>query len=151
MRRHNLVATSVLILFLLQACTSESEDVNELLTETKVESIASTTVSELTDLITPIDDSMVASTTQFDYSKIDYGDDEPGFLSDDQDASKLSTNWRIDLLGELRVKPPDFQVPYVREEWGPGWIDEDRNCINTRHEVLFDESLEDTTFDADGC
>ncbi len=151
MRRHNLVATSVLILFLLQACTSESEDVNELLTETKVESNASTTVSELTDSITPIDDSMVASTTQFDYSKIDYGGDEPGFLYDDQDASKLSTNWRIDLLAELRVKPPDFQVPYVREEWGPGWIDEDRNCINTRHEVLFDESLEDTTFDADGC
>ena len=38
----------------------------------------------------------------------------------------------------------------LREEWGPGWIDEYRNCINTRNEVLKYESIENAIFDAEG-
>ena len=137
--------TSILIILFLQACSSES------ITEQTLEPAASIPVSELSVTTTTIDRTMVATTTQFDYSKIDYSNDEPEFLYDSEDNSQLSSNWRTDLLAELRIAPPNFDIPYVREEWGPGWIDEDRNCINTRHEVLKYESIENAIFDAEGC
>ena len=39
---------------------------------------------------------------------------------------------------------------YDRGHWG-GWRDADRDCLNTRHEVLEEESLVPVTFSADGC
>jgi len=93
----------------------------------------------------------LATTTQFDYSRLDYSEDDPDFLFEADDNSKLSTDWRDELLSELRLGPPNFDVPYVREEWGPGWIDDNYNCINTRHEVLIEESLATTTLDERGC
>ena len=40
---------------------------------------------------------------------------------------------------------------YNRADYLPGWADVDRNCINTRHEVLIQESLIPVTMNALGC
>ena len=68
--------TSILIILFLQACSSES------IIEQTLEPAASTPVSEPSVTTTTIDRTMVATTTQFDYSKIDYSNDEPEFLYD---------------------------------------------------------------------
>lgn len=39
---------------------------------------------------------------------------------------------------------------YDRQAWG-GWRDEDRNCLNTRHEILKERSLVSPTVDRRGC
>ena len=111
-----------------------------------------TVAAKMSESTTSIDQNVVlATTTQFDYSRLDYSQDEPDFLFETEDNSKLSTDWRDDLLSELRLAAPNFDVPYVREEWGPGWIDDNYNCINTRHEVLIEESLATTSLDDRGC
>ena len=125
-----------------QGCSASRNDNGEL----------TTVATKIPKSTTSIDQNAVlATTTQFDYSRIDYSEDEPDFLFEAEDNSKLSTDWRDDLLLELRLASPNFDVPYVREEWGPGWIDDDYNCINTRHEVLIEESLAVTTLDDRGC
>jgi hypothetical protein len=47
--------------------------------------------------------------------------------------------------------PPPAIVPYERDGW-PHWRDSDRDCQNTRNEVLIAESLEPVVFaDGRGC
>lgn len=38
------------------------------------------------------------------------------------------------------------QAPYKRKEWHPRWADEDRDCRNTRAEILIERSLGPVTF-----
>ena len=134
----------LLVSFLLitQGCSASSNDSDDLTTVTTKISKSTTSIDENT---------LLATTTQFDYSRIDYSEAEPDFLFEAEDNSKLSTDWRDDLLLELRLASPNFDLPYIREEWGPGWIDNDYNCINTRHEVLIEESLSTTALDDRGC
>jgi len=121
----------VALLLCIQGCSGESENSQLISAQSNNEIYPSTTTMTST-LPDPVSD-------------------EPEFLFDEKSNGQLSTDWRADLLAELRVEPPDFDTLYVREEWGPGWIDHDYNCINTRHEVLIEESLEETIFDDRGC
>ena len=51
------------------------------------------------------------------------------------------------VVASIPVDMPD----YVRDEWRH-WIDEDGDCMNTRHEVLLEESVGPVTFaDSDRC
>lgn len=40
---------------------------------------------------------------------------------------------------------------YNRSDWGASWIDVDKDCQNTRQEVLIQESLIPVTLDSTGC
>ena len=138
---------TILLLFLsffvtAQGCSGNPDKKDDLIT----------VAAKMSESTTSIDQNVVlATTTQFDYSRLDYSQDEPDFLFETEDNSKISTDWRDDLISELRLAAPNFDVPYVREEWGPGWIDDNYNCINTRHEVLIEESLATTSLDDRGC
>lgn len=44
-----------------------------------------------------------------------------------------------------------FSQTYVRSEWGNSWIDVDKDCQNTRQEVLINQSLVPVAMDATGC
>lgn len=44
-----------------------------------------------------------------------------------------------------------YSQTYVRSEWGVSWVDVDKDCQNTRQEVLIEESLIPVTFDESGC
>ena len=46
---------------------------------------------------------------------------------------------------------PEVNAPYDRAAQYGGWIDADRDCMNTRHEVLAQESLIPPVFSEDGC
>ena len=127
---------------IFQGCSASHNANDDLTPATTNLSMTSTSISQNLQL---------ATTTQFDYTRLDYSEDEPDFLYEATDSSKLSTDWRDALLSELRLDSPNFDAPYVREEWGPGWIDDNYNCINTRHEVLIQESLATTTLDDRGC
>ena len=129
------------LLTVFQSCSNEGQAVQDV-AEDKRNAISTTTLPKT---------SATATTSVFDYSKVDYSDDEPNFLFTKQDSSQLSGNWRAELLEELRIAEPIYNIPYTREEWGSGWIDEDGNCINTRHEVLLEEAIEEVVFDDRGC
>jgi hypothetical protein len=47
--------------------------------------------------------------------------------------------------------PPVLSLPYHRDDYLPDWADADHDCINTRHEVLIEESLIPVTMSANGC
>jgi Protein of unknown function (DUF1524) len=49
------------------------------------------------------------------------------------------------LLDQLVVAPPNTSVPYNRDDWSV-WIDADRDCRNTRAEVLIRETRQPVTF-----
>ena len=131
------------IAFLLLGCSTESES---------TDAIAGQTV---TDANQPADtfpsSTVLKENTTTTLLVENSSNNDPEFLFETQSSEQLSLDWRTDLLAELRVSEPDFETLYVREEWGPGWIDEDYNCINTRHEVLIVESYETVTFDERGC
>ena len=131
-----------IIILLIQGCSGKSEDPQliEAKDNSSVNSPAETTTSTTIENIT--------TTTSFQKERTN---NEPQFLFDTESAGQLSTDWRNDLLAELRVATPDFETLYVRDDWGPGWIDENYNCINTRHEVLVEESYEDVIFEERGC
>ena len=76
MRHITSSVSSILIILFLLACSRESN------THQTLEPAASIPVSELSVTTTTIDRTKVATTTQFDYSKIDYSNDEPEFLYD---------------------------------------------------------------------
>ena len=132
----------LIIILLIQGCSGKSEDsqVIEAKDDSSVDSAAETLTSTTINNIT--------TNTSFQKEPTN---DKPQFLFDTESAGQLSTDWRDDLLAELRVATPDFETLYVREEWGPGWIDENYNCINTRHEVLVQESYEEVIFEDRGC
>jgi hypothetical protein len=49
------------------------------------------------------------------------------------------------------LSPPTQPTsPYVRKDWGR-WIDEDKDCQNTRHEVLLRHSQRPAKLSKDGC
>ena len=55
-------------------------------------------------------------------------------------------------LSALRVSPHTQVNSYDRDDWGSGWSDSDRDCQNTRHEVLITESQSAVTFtNSRGC
>jgi hypothetical protein len=51
----------------------------------------------------------------------------------------------------LTAIAPSAPSPYRRVRFGETWIDEDRDCHNTRAEVLLRDSLAPVTFRANGC
>ena len=138
--------TNSLLLFgsilLLVACSGESDD-TRLLAPQVEESIDSPATIKTTSTVN------LPSTTTYLLGEVE--NNEPEFLYEEVSTGQLSTAWRDDLLAELRLAEPDFETLYIREEWGPGWIDEDYNCISTRHEVLIEESFEEVALDERGC
>ena len=92
-------------------CSASQNANDDLIPATTKLSMTSTSISQNLQL---------ATTTQFDYTRLDYSEDAPDFLYEAADSSKLSTDWRDALLSELRLDSPNFDAPYVREEWGPG-------------------------------
>ena len=55
-------------------------------------------------------------------------------------------------LATLSVAPHSPQPAYARAAWGSGWPDLNRDCRDTRAELLQQHSLTETTFtDLDGC
>ncbi len=46
---------------------------------------------------------------------------------------------------------PEVNAPYDRARQYGGWIDANRDCMNTRHTVLAQESLVPPTLSANGC
>ena len=126
----------LIVALLFQGCSNESELPQESASQR-------TTTNNSTS---PIETTETPTTSIY---KVE--NNQPEFLFDAESSGQLSTDWRSDLLAELRIDEPDFDTIYVREEWGPGWIDQDFNCINTRHEVLIEESYERPTLDARGC
>ena len=59
--------------------------------------------------------------------------------------------WTAALLKGLAVADASAPVSYDRDDWGSGWSDTDRDCMNTRHEVLKEESLSPAQTDTSGC
>ncbi len=63
-----------------------------------------------------------------------------------------STNWPQSVLGQLVVDDHPRSEGYDRDDWGGGWSDDDRDCLNTRHEVLMTEEISGSPFlRDDGC
>lgn len=62
-----------------------------------------------------------------------------------------SANAQVDAATQesYREKRPSSLI-YNRKDW-KHWIDEDRDCINTRHEVLAASSIQRPTMSPDGC
>lgn len=42
------------------------------------------------------------------------------------------------------------KIPYNRKDW-PHWVDEDKDCQDTRQEILIERSLVGVSFDRKGC
>ena len=51
---------------------------------------------------------------------------------------------------EARREKRQFSSVYNRDDWDH-WLDKDRDCINTRHEVLASSSLKPAKMSPDGC
>ena len=53
-------------------------------------------------------------------------------------------------LDLLQVAPANTTVKYDRKQWRH-WTDDDKDCLNTRHEVLESESLVPVTYTSSKC
>jgi len=62
-----------------------------------------------------------------------------------------NNNWEEKLLNGLIVSSSPAPVKYDRDDWGSGWSDADRNCMNARHEVLKDESINAAQLSSNRC
>jgi hypothetical protein len=60
-------------------------------------------------------------------------------------------DWEEKLLNGLIVSSSPAPIKYDRDDWGSGWSDADRNCMNARHEVLKAESIESTQLSSNRC
>ncbi len=60
--------------------------------------------------------------------------------------------WLLSCRSPVAYQPTNTTpIPaYVRSEW-KHWIDEDKNCLNTRHEILKQRSKSSVTFSKNGC
>jgi len=54
------------------------------------------------------------------------------------------------LISACAQLPSEKPVPYNRKHW-PHWVDKDKDCQNTRHEILIQRSLIPVTLDKKGC
>lgn len=54
------------------------------------------------------------------------------------------------LISACAQLPSQKPVPYNRKHW-PHWTDKDKDCQNTRHEILIQRSLTPVTLDKKGC
>ena len=67
-------------------------------------------------------------------------------------SSPPTPEWKVlveQQLASLLVND-DPVTGYNRDDWG-SWRDDDGDCMNTRHEVLLEESLEPVGLTSDGC
>jgi hypothetical protein len=66
-------------------------------------------------------------------------------------TASSNNNWEEKLLNGLIVSSSPAPVKYDRDDWGSGWSDADRNCMNARHEVLKAESVDSTQLSSNRC
>jgi len=70
--------------------------------------------------------------------------------------NSATSQWFINLaisdnFIEMTITQTDSSITYSRDDYLPYWIDEDGDCINTRHEALIIESQIPVTMSEDGC
>jgi hypothetical protein len=66
-------------------------------------------------------------------------------------TASSNNDWEEKLLNGLIVSSSPAPVKYDRDDWGSGWSDADRNCMNARHEVLKAESVDSTQLSSNRC
>ncbi|MBJ30233.1 MAG: hypothetical protein CL466_02285 [Acidimicrobiaceae bacterium] len=72
--------------------------------------------------------------------------------TDVPDPGEGADPWPESVLARLVVDDQPRREGYDRDDWGGGWSDADRDCLNTRHEVLMTEEIRSSPFlRADGC
>lgn len=72
--------------------------------------------------------------------------------TDGADPGDGAGTWPESVLARLVVDDQPRREGYDRDDWGGGWSDADRDCLNTRHEVLMTEEIRSSPFlRADGC
>ena len=146
-----LLSTAVLGLLLMMACTPEEFESSDKLgpTPSASELEEAPAPSDIPEAGTIADESGLARTS-------DAGTASPGDLAEPQ-AQATSTPREPTggpSLAELSVVVADIPVEipdYDRDDWSH-WLDEDGDCLNTRHEVLLAESIGPVTYaDSEQC
>ena len=66
-------------------------------------------------------------------------------------TTSTAVNSAGSVLDRLTIATPHVSSVYRRDAFGEDWIDGDRDCHNTRAEVLMTESLDPVTFNPNGC
>lgn len=69
-----------------------------------------------------------------------------GVASEDAGTATPSASRADTVLTQLTIAPASHESSYVRKKFGATWIDADKNCRNTRAEVLIAESQDPVTF-----
>ena len=68
----------------------------------------------------------------------------------------IAISWLVILLPIIAIGTCSYfafghETEYIRKDWHPFWEDTDRDCLNTRHEVLLEESVIEVSTSANGC